>query len=155
MKELTLVKIPDPVLLTPCREITEVEIKSGIIDDLSIASISAQMTTIMNNNGGCGLAAPQVGLSIRLFIMNKGDKIFTAINPTLGSLFYPTQSTEGCLSIPKVKVTVPRFESCRLSCFNIAGKFVSFLLHDVEAICAQHEVDHLNGILITTKLEAK
>lgn len=140
---LQIIHYPDPRLRKACQPVAK-------FDD-SVAALAARMFELMRDEEGLGLAAPQVGVLVRLFVCNvsgdpKDDVVF--INPTLSDLSDPGESEEGCLSIPDVRGTFQRYMKCRIRGFDLAGKPIEFEGTDLGARCWQHECDHLDGRLI-------
>ena len=143
---LEIVKIGHPVLRKKAQNVeldrigtTELE---QFIDDMFLT---------MKKAGGVGLAAPQVGVSQRLFVMGGGGiKPTAVINPQLTPLdqFGMKNSAEGCLSIPGQRVRIKRYRRVHLDYFDREGEWISRQLKGFEAIVAQHEYDHLEGILM-------
>lgn len=119
-----------------------------------------EMFDIMYREKGVGLAAPQVGWSARLFVVNaKGEPdpaaervyINPEILPAVGPLEEITEE-EGCLSIPGVRGKVTRHRSLRVRALDLSGKPFEEDLFDLPARAFQHELDHLDGILFITRL---
>lgn len=139
---------PDPVLAQVCQPVPV---------DAGALSLAEDMLETMYAAQGRGLAAPQVGETCRLFVMDEtwksGEKtpeIF--LNPEiLWSSPEVLASTEGCLSIPGQEVTVTRATSIILRWTMTDGAIAAQRLTGFRAICAQHEIDHLNGIVTLTK----
>ncbi|MBL0726043.1 MAG: peptide deformylase [Alphaproteobacteria bacterium] len=137
----------------------------NIFDD-SYTDFLSKMSNLMRVAGGIGLAAPQVGISSRFFIMlvnnyekpndsldQIGSKIEFFGNPTVDNLSSEKIIfDEGCLSLPNNSVLVERYKSLTVKYFNEKGQKKSRKLCGIEAICFQHENDHLNGITILDKL---
>jgi peptide deformylase len=107
--------------------------------------------TLDKSNNGVGLAAPQVGINVRLFIIHYQGSRMTVINPTI--LYFNDTinvEVEGCLSVPNVGVLMPRSEIIRASFTNAIGeRIVDCVLHGFLARIFQHEYDHLEGKLIS------
>lgn len=139
---------PDPVLTQVC---------AALAADAGAARLGADMLETMYAARGRGLAAPQVGVLSRLFVMDASWKtaepapeIF--LNPEiLWSSPETTASTEGCLSIPGQEVTVTRATAIILRWTTPDGTIAAQRLTGFRAICAQHEIDHLNGIVTLTR----
>lgn len=143
LDRLRIVNYPDPVLRRPAQPVTEFG------DRLS--ALAARMCELMHSMNGVGLAGPQVGISLRVFVWNStgdpdGDRVFA--NPVLSNFDEVQESEEGCLSIPNVNVTVRRARSVRVSAKDAAGNDVCFEGEDLVARIWQHETDHLDGKLI-------
>jgi peptide deformylase len=119
--------------------------------DGELAAVAHRMLHLMRQHKGVGLAAPQVGQSIRLFVCNvtgqPGDDL-VCINPELLDLAGDAVAEEGCLSLPEVTVTKHRAESCRLRAMDLSGAWFERSGSGLAARCWQHELDHLNGRLI-------
>ena len=132
-----------------------------VADDIPLADINTEetqnfiddMIKTMKNAGGVGLAAPQVNVSKRLFVMKPSffSKAQAVINPLVN---YNTDggtknSTEGCLSIPGKQFKVKRYKDINVTYYNRRGEYQAENLTGFKAIVFQHEYDHLNGILIS------
>tara|TARA_R100000951_G_scaffold112363_1_gene112591 strand:- start:970 stop:1431 length:462 start_codon:yes stop_codon:yes gene_type:complete len=113
--------------------------------------LETTMLHMMEQEGGVGLAAPQVGLSKRVFIMQptNGFTLFMA-NPVITkSSVMRMKFKEGCLSIPNKQVTTNRSRQVTIDYIDSFGKEQTIRLGGRDAIVAQHEIDHLDGILMT------
>lgn len=150
---LEIIKIGHPTLRAKAEDINFADIQSPefqkLIDD---------MLTTMSEAGGVGLAAPQVNKSLRLFVMKSSwpnVPLTIVINPKVEYLeeFGKKSSTEGCLSIPGKSLKINRFKKIHISYFDRKGEYISKELDGFGAIIAQHEYDHLNGILIVDLVE--
>lgn len=143
LTSLRIIRYPDPRLRKPCKAVESF--------DPSLSALAERMFELMRSEEGLGLAAPQVGLSMRMFVCNvsgePGDDV-VFINPTLVDLSDPGQSEEGCLSIPDVRGTFQRYMKCRIRGFDLSGRPIEFEGSDLAARCWQHECDHLDGRLI-------
>ncbi|HJJ28919.1 MAG TPA: peptide deformylase [Methanocorpusculum sp.] len=132
-----------------------------ITDELR-ATLDA-MVPMMRNAHGVGLAAPQVGISQRFFVMNAGDGVRKVINPEILSAGTAmAEMEEGCLSVPGIHKKVRRPRRILVRYTNESGAVVEEELKDFTARVFQHEFDHLDGVLfidrttpITQKLIAK
>lgn len=111
-----------------------------------------QMTKIMFENNGIGLAAPQVGVMKRLFIMGNKDKLFVCINPTLMSGGESYRDVEGCLSFPNLWLHVSRYRSIQVHYQDIQGNIIETTLEGLAARVFQHELDHLDGVCFDTRV---
>lgn len=109
------------------------------------------MTKVMIENNGIGLAAPQVGVMKRLFIMGNIDRLFVCINPEIveGSGEYMEQ--EGCLSFPDLWLHVKRYESIKAKYYNVSGQEIIKDFFGLFGRIYQHERDHLDGICFDTR----
>lgn len=110
------------------------------------------MTKIMFENNGIGLAAPQVGVMKRLFIMGNSDKLFVCINPTLISGGEFARDLEGCLSFPDLWLHVSRYKQIKATCQDMLGNVVETTLEGLIARVYQHELDHLDGVCFDTRV---
>ena len=138
-----IVQLGDPVLRT-----SAVVIKSF---DADLVSLGAHMISLMDDAIGVGLAAPQIGRPIRMFVYRvDGDGDARAIiNPVIEPLTDETDVLdEGCLSIVGITVPVERPVAIRLTGHTVNGKTISEELEGFSARIVQHETDHLNGVLI-------
>jgi peptide deformylase len=144
---LEIIKIGHPTLRATATEISLAEIESPefqkFVDD---------MITTMGKAGGVGLAAPQVNKSARLFVMKSWPNVplTVVINPKIEYLdsYGKKSSTEGCLSIPGKNLKIERYKRIHLSYFNRKGEYITEEVSGFKAVIAQHEYDHLNGVLI-------
>ncbi len=116
-----------------------------------VRTLLNDMVHTMHVGQGCGLAAPQIAIGQRLFVMDCTEdksRIFKMINPTILKATEQTEmGTEGCLSIPGVYVDVERPTDITVEYIDEHGEKQQRELSGLEARCAQHELDHLNGIL--------
>jgi len=109
-----------------------------------------KMTELIGDH--LGLAAPQVGLNLTLFITNlDAKKVY--INPIIRAKLGLQVGTEGCLSIPGVYGTVTRAREVRISAWGLDGRYFETTIKGLEAAVVQHEYDHLQGILFTDKMK--
>ena len=118
-----------------------------------LCRILDEMVPMLAANHGVGLAAPQIGISQRFFIMNPGDKLRKVINPVIvqyGSAM--GEMEEGCLSIPGVHKKVRRPRRISVTYTDETGTRVEEELKDYAARVFQHEYDHLDGILFVDRL---
>lgn len=149
LEKLTIVCYPDPVLRKQCEPVE--------MFDEGLQALAARMLVLMRENNGVGLAAPQVGIPIRLFVANpsgeEGDD-HVYVNPELGDFEGAEELTEGCLSLPEVNVSMRRSFSARMSAQTPAGEEISERAEGWLARIWQHETDHLNGRLIIDKMSS-
>ena len=140
------------IIIAPDSRLNQISRKVKIIDD-SIISILDQMLKCMYQNNGIGLAAPQVGILKRLVVIdcsyNKDiKKPLKLINPEVTELSKNiSEFEEGCLSLPSQYAKVIRPSEITLKYTNIEGLICEREFSGLEAICIQHEIDHLNGKL--------
>ncbi len=138
---LSIVTIPDPVLRLEAGPVKEI--------DASIRDLTDQMFGALQEAQGIGLAAPQVGKSLQLFIVYlKTDTPRVFINPTILETSLETvKHEEGCLSIPGVYADVVRPEAIQVQAWNEKGKPFSLAADGLLARVILHEYDHLKGVL--------
>lgn len=155
---LDIVLYPDPCLTRPCRQITDEELAAGKIDvgngKMDISVLAAEMTTLMRQNKGVGLAAPQVGLNIHMFIADlptASAAPLVFINPVLSDLSGEDEAIEGCLSLPGIGVKVKRAKRLNAKAKNQNGIEFDIEADGILAKVIQHEDDHCHGILIIQK----
>ena len=148
MAVLKVRKYGDPVLrrrAAPVAEITP-EIRRMVED----------MTETMFDEVGIGLAAPQVGISLRLMVVGdeKGRGARALVNPVIAEQGGEVTAEEGCLSLPGIFADVTRAEWVRLDAHDLDGKPVSIKARGLTARVFQHEMDHLDGVLFIDRLDA-
>lgn len=142
---MRIVKYPHPTLRHQSKPLRRV--------DAELKRIVGQMLDLMYQRKGIGLAANQVDLPYRLFVMNpQGDPAakdleYVFINPVIVKRTGTAEEEEGCLSFPEIFAPVKRSEKIVLSAYNLAGEEVGYQLSDLPARAAQHEADHLDGVL--------
>jgi len=118
-----------------------------VIDD-DIRNLCQLMVEVMIRANGVGLAAPQIGISKRIFVMDADDELYIFINPELVELSEETlESSEGCLSVPGVDTTVARSARAVVEGINLDGERIRLEGEGIIARAIQHEMDHLNGNL--------
>jgi len=109
--------------------------------------LANQMFSLMKKNNGIGLAAPQIGISRRLFVMEIDQTQRACFNPEITSSSADlTEYTEGCLSFPKDECKIKRPSVVAVRYQNVQGIWIEEQLQGLEARCFQHELDHLDGI---------
>ncbi len=135
----------DPILHKVCRPVEAL--------DERLFTLLDDMKETLEKAGGVGLAAPQVGVLRRLFIMNTGDGLIECINPKILSRSGTQECVEGCLSSPGDYGLIKRPEKVRLQAQNRTGKYFILTLEGLAAECADHECDHLDGVLFKSKVE--
>ncbi len=111
-------------------------------------SLAAAMLSLMRRRHGIGLAAPQVGLSVRLLVADIGEGAVVLANPEVVPLPGNEIAAEGCLSLPGVSVEVARARAIEVAGMDLAGRPQRFVARGLLARVLQHETDHLDGILI-------
>ncbi len=122
--------------------------------DASMQKLVNDMFETMHTAGGVGLAAPQVGLSVRLFVAQFEDQKVALFNPEIIKAEGEEKGTEGCLSIPGyVGDNIRRATSVIVKGQDVRGKPVKVRAEDWFARVLQHEIDHLDGILFLDRLD--
>ena len=139
----------DPVLRKQC------EIVKNI--DAELFTLSEDMIETTLAAPGVGLAANQIGISRRIFVVNMGaetdkDNLVTLINPEITAIEGSELGEEGCLSIPDVVAKVNRATQVEIKAVDLNGKDVRYEASGFLARALQHEMDHLNGILFWDSL---
>lgn len=138
-------KVDDPILLKRAREVNK-------IDD-RLLQLLDDMVDTMHEENGIGLAGPQVGILRRVFVADLGDgQVYKIINPEILEFEGEDIDIEGCLSIPNFNCTVKRAEKIKMKYIDIEGKEQIIDADGMLAKCFQHERDHLDGVLITSKM---
>lgn len=148
MAVLSIRMIGDPVLRTPAVKVTEY--------GPDLARLVHNMAETMHSVNGVGLAAPQVGVGLRVFTYAIDGEEGHVVNPELtvsGGL--QTDDSEGCLSVPGIGFALPRADEVVLRGFDVAGHPVQLDAAGMLARCFQHETDHLNGRLYIDRLEGE
>jgi peptide deformylase len=123
--------------------------------DQWLVTLVERMKDLMVEHKGVGLAAPQVGVSLRLFVASpegKREEARAYINPVLTDEHGSEEGEEGCLSLPDIRIKVPRFKTIRIEALDEHGKPFSENLADFPARIVQHENDHLDGILLLDRM---
>ncbi|MDD2807777.1 MAG: peptide deformylase [Patescibacteria group bacterium] len=147
MALLTLKIYPEPILRSQAKTLTTEELRSQEIQQLIL-----DMGQTMQQADGVGLAAPQVGKSISLAVINTEDGNLVLINPKISYKSWRQElGEEGCLSIPKVFGLVKRSIKIKITALDQTGKKIKFTATGMFARVIQHEIDHLNGVLFIDK----
>jgi peptide deformylase len=135
----------DPVLHRPAAPVVDF--------DAELRGLVADLTETMHAAGGAGLAAPQIGVGLRVFTYAVDEEVGHLVNPQL-SLSEETQhDLEGCLSIPELTFECTRALSVVATGFDMHGEPVTIDGSDMLARAIQHETDHLDGILFVDRLD--
>jgi peptide deformylase len=142
-------KYPDPVLR---KKATPVK----VFDD-ELRQLVQDMVDTMYDEPGVGLAAPQIGVSLRLLVTDitvgaKPDALVVLANPKIVSASGRVIEEEGCLSVPGIRAEIPRAESVEIRGINLDQQEVSIKGQGYLARAFQHEMDHLDGILIWDRM---
>ena len=122
--------------------------------DESLVRLTQDMLATMRDNEGVGLAATQVGRLKRVFVAAIEDDEYVIVNPVLTDISETTETaTEGCLSIPGIQVDVERPTAVTISGQDVSGKPLQIEASNLLARVLQHEVDHLDGVLILDRTD--
>lgn len=137
--------VGDPVLRQRSSEVTSI--------DGRLAKLAEDMLETMYEAPGMGLAAPQVGVEKRLFVCDVGDGPRTVINPRIVESDGEWTYEEGCLSVPGLSWQIVRPRRVHLVGVDLDGNELSIEADEIEARCFQHELDHLDGVLLLERLD--
>jgi peptide deformylase len=142
---MKIITYPDPILEKKAKKI-----KNPI--DKEIQELIEKMFETMRKNNGVGLAAPQIGKSIQLCIIEEDGKKYILINPKITSSSRDFEiKEEGCLSFPGKFIPVKRHSRVTVRCLNEKGERCKIKARDLLARALQHEIDHLSGELFINK----
>lgn len=134
----------DPVLVTPSVEVVDF--------DKELRTLVADLTETMLDAPGAGLAAPQIGVPLRVFVWDIAEALGHLINPSLDLSEELQEGEEGCLSFPELRYETPRAMKVVAKGWNMYGEPVMVEGSELLARALQHETDHLNGILFIDRL---
>lgn len=124
------------------------------IDD-NISQLIVKMTDVMLKNKGVGLAAPQIGLPMRLFIISLSgtrEAVKVYINPAVTPIGELDAVEEGCLSVPGIYTKIRRYKKCKVTATDLDGNEFTEEADGLYARVLQHENDHINGITIVNRM---
>lgn len=147
---MQVIKYPHPILRHKCKPITRI--------DQELREIIAEMFEVMYDDDGVGLAANQVNLPYRIFVLNtSGDpdqkeNEYVFINPVITKKKGSAESEEGCLSFPEIHAPVVRPDEIVIQGVGLDGKVQEYHWKGFAAKAAQHEMDHLNGVAFIDRL---
>ena len=136
----------DPVLNTRATDVTDI--------DGRLAKLCDDMFLTMYEAPGIGLAAPQIGVQKRVFVYDHGDGAGLVINPEIVESDGETMMDEGCLSVPGLSWEIVRPKTVHLVGYDLDGNELSIEADELQARLFQHELDHLDGILLIERLDA-
>jgi peptide deformylase len=145
MSTYSVRKYGDPVLKQAARPVDQI--------DGSLARLVDDMVETMYDAVGAGLAAPQVGVQKRVFVYDVGDGPVAVVNPTIVETAGEWYYEEGCLSIPDLRLGIVRPMTVHLRGYDLEGDEVSIEADEFLGRVFQHEVDHLDGVLMVERLE--
>ena len=137
----------DPVLTTPAAPVTTF--------DKELRKLVKDLTDTMLDAPGAGLAAPQLGVGLRVFTYDVDDEIGHLINPVLDLSDEEQEGDEGCLSVPDLAFNTRRAMRVVAKGMNMHGEPVVIEGSELLARCIQHETDHLDGIMFIDRLDAE
>jgi len=151
MAILPIKHYPDPVLKRIAEPVT-------VFDD-ELRKLAGDMAETMYAAPGVGLAAPQVGISRRLAVIDcarsgEAPQLFSLVNPEIVAREGESCEEEGCLSVPSYYANVVRSAKVRVRYQDLDGNLVERDAEGLLAICIQHELDHLDGILFVDRLSS-
>lgn len=135
----------DPVLNSKAADVTEI--------DGRIASLAETMIETMYEAPGVGLAANQIGVQRRVFVYDIGDGPVTIINPQIIESDGEWTYEEGCLSVPGLSWEITRPNQIHLVGYDLDGNEISIETQEFEGRVFQHEMDHLDGVLLLERLD--
>ncbi|MDD3284858.1 MAG: peptide deformylase [Patescibacteria group bacterium] len=145
--KLKITTYPNKILRTKLDDIE-------IFDIEKLQEIIKEMTRIMKKYDGIGLAANQVGLNTKIIVIEFNDKTMEFINPKITSKsLLKQESSEGCLSFPKISGIVNRPKNLQIQYQDIEGKKHKIKVSGLYATVFEHEIDHINGIIFTDKIK--
>lgn len=142
MAVLPIIKYPHRILRQPCEDIADI---TG-----EVRRLAEDMRQTMIDAGGIGLAAPQVGKSLRLLVADVSEERTEPVclaNPEIIGREGETTMEEGCLSAPGITASVVRAQSVVVRGIDMRGRETDIAASELLAVCLQHEIDHLNGVL--------
>ena len=144
----TMCRLPDPVLRQKAKRVPAI--------DSSIQRLIDDMVETMQQANGVGLAAPQVGVSLRVVVLQMpGEEPIAIINPKMVKRAGEREVTEGCLSVPGYAGEIKRSLSVTVKGQNRQGKAIRLKSTGLMAEALEHELDHLNGILYVDHIESQ
>jgi peptide deformylase len=140
---LEIRKIGDPVLKQKAQKVDKVDSK--------IKRLVEDMIETMKFANGVGLAAPQVGEPLRVIVVDYENKPIAFINPEILEAEGETIDLEGCLSVPGIELKIKRYERIVFKAQDLNGKVKKYRAKGLLARVIQHEIDHLDGVLIVDR----
>ena len=145
MAELKIVEYPNPILLKKTEPVLDVK-------KASIKKLISDMLETMEKNNGVGLAAPQIGKSLRLCVIRVENETYVLINPRVTYKSYLKEIwEEGCLSFPGKFIPVKRHKKVRVKAQNELGEEITLKAAGLLSRALQHEIDHLDGKVFIEK----
>lgn len=150
LASLSVVKYPDPRLRQPCQTVTQF--------DASLEALARRMFQIMYQTKGVGLAAPQVGLSLKLFVINptgdpdQPEHESAYVNGHIIDRDGSSTAEEGCLSVPGLSVKIKRAAKVTLEAADLQGQVRQYPAEGLLARIFQHESDHIDNTIIADRM---
>ena len=139
--------LPDPVLRQKSKRVRTI--------DGSIKKLIENMREIMHSCGGVGLAAPQIGVPLRVIVIGIPEQEdIVLINPEVVRRKGECPVSEGCLSVPGYFGEIKRADTVTVKGLDLSGKEIRIRANELLAQVLQHEIDHLNGVLYIDRLES-
>jgi peptide deformylase len=145
MAVYNIVKVGSPVLREKAKPVTKI--------NSNIHKLLDNMKDTMRDADGVGLAAPQIGISKRVVVLDVGEGLLELINPEIISFSGEATDVEGCLSLPGVQEEVVRAAEVKVKALDRNGEEVIITGTDLLARALQHEIDHLEGILFIDRIQ--
>ena len=136
----------DPVLASQAAAVTD-------IDGKVVRIVEEMFDTLYDSDSGIGLAAPQVGIQRQIFVWDMDDEPMVILNPTIVESDGEWVYDEGCLSIPGLYVEMTRPKPVLMKGIDMNGNEISLEADELEARLFQHELDHLNGVLMFDRMQ--
>ena len=136
----------DPVLASQALPVTD-------IDGKIVRIVDEMFDTLYDSDSGIGLAAPQVGIQRQIFVWDMDDEPMVVMNPVIVESDGEWVYDEGCLSIPGLYVEMTRPKTVLMKGIDMNGNEVAIEADELEARLFQHELDHLNGVLMFDRMQ--
>jgi peptide deformylase len=136
----------DPVLASQAAAVTDIDAKV-------VRIVEEMFDTLYDSDSGIGLAAPQVGIQRQIFVWDMDDEPMVILNPTIAESDGEWVYEEGCLSIPGLYVEMTRPKTVLMKGIDMNGNEISLEADELEARLFQHELDHLNGVLMFDRMQ--
>mgnify|MGYP003592034345 FL=1 len=146
MSVLDIRRAGDPVLKEKAKPVAKIT--------KTVRSLLDNMVQTMQEADGVGLAAPQVGVSLRVIVVDVGEGLIELINPVIVASEGCETGTEGCLSIPGMYGDVERFTSVTVQGLDRQGEPITVQGSGLLARALQHEIDHLEGVLFIERAQS-
>ena len=130
--------------------------KADLVKDEDLKEIVSNMAETMKESNGIGLAAPQIGISKQIIVIQpdpESQSVLSLINPKIISKGKERrEAEEGCLSFPNIYLMIKRFEEIEVEALNMERKKIRFKANRLLARVLQHEIDHINGVVFMNRL---